>query len=323
MKFLKYFGYLLAFVAVLAIAGIIYIKTALPNVGEPEDIKINVSAERIEHGKYLANHVSLCVDCHSTRDWTKFAGPLVKGTEGKGGEVFDEKFGFPGTFYAPNITQEKLASWTDGEILRAVTTGVSKDGRALFPIMPHPSFGQMDKNDVIDMIAYIKTLPAIKHDVPASKPSFPMNIIIHTIPKVATFSKKPDTSNAVEYGKYLFTAASCSDCHTKMDKGEYIMDMYLAGGNEFKTPMGLIRPANITPDMETGIGKWTEEYFVKRFEQYQDSATANTIVKKGEFNTIMPWTMYGHMTRKDLTSIYAYLRTVKPIKNKVEKFSKL
>lgn len=96
--------------------------------------------------------------------------------------------------------------------------------------------------------------------------------------------------------------------------------MELAGGFEFPMPHGgTARSANITPDKETGIGKWTEEAFVQRFKLYSDSALIP--VNKGEFNTVMPWTMFSTMKTEDIKAIYAYLKTVKPIKNKVVKFS--
>jgi hypothetical protein len=82
----------------------------------------------------------------------------------------------------------------------------------------------------------------------------------------------------------------------------------------------VLRSANITPH-ETGIGSWTEEMFLIRFKMYADSAYVLPSVTPGEFNTIMPWTMYGQMKREDLVAIYAYLRTVKPIENKVEKYT--
>ncbi len=80
-------------VVLLAFAGLVsYVKFMLPNVGEPEDIKIEITDARIERGRYLANSVSVCMDCHSTRDWTKFSGPLTEGTLGIGGEEFSQKF---------------------------------------------------------------------------------------------------------------------------------------------------------------------------------------------------------------------------------------
>jgi mono/diheme cytochrome c family protein len=295
---------------------------ALPDVGEAEDIQVELTSERIERGNYLANSVASCMDCHSKRDWSKFAGPVVEGSLGMGGEEFNQKYGFPGKFYAKNITPFALTDWTDGEILRAISSGVNKDGVALFPLMPHPNYGKLDREDLYSIIAYIRTLKPIENIVPESEPDFPMNFIINTIPQKANYSKIPDPANPVAYGAYLFTAAACGDCHTKAEKGTPIAGMELAGGFEFPMPLGgTARSANITPDMETGIGNWNEEAFVQRFKAYSDSTYISTETKKGDFNTIMPWTMFSTMKPEDLKAIYAYLRTVKPIKNKIVKFS--
>ncbi|WP_348810799.1 c-type cytochrome [Flavobacterium maritimum] len=312
-------------VLVLLIVGLVavllYVKLALPNVGKPEEIKIEPTAKRLERGKYLATSVSVCMDCHSTRDWNKFSGPLVDGTLGKGGEVFDQKFGFPGTFYSKNITPAGIGNWTDGEVLRAITSGVNRDGKALFPVMPHAHFGKMDREDVYSIIVYLRSLKPIENIVSDSKPDFPMNFIINTIPQKAEFSKIPSKSDTVAYGAYLFNAASCSECHSKQEKGKPIAGMELAGGFEFRMPTGgIARSANITQDRETGIGKWTEKDFVERFKVYADSSYVPNTVGKGNFNTTMPWTMYSKMNAEDLKAIFAYLKTVKPIKNNVVKF---
>jgi cytochrome c553 len=306
----------------LAIASLLtYVKIALPDVGPAPELTIERTPERIKRGDYLANAVAACMDCHSTRDWSKFGGPLVPGTLGSGGEAFNQTFGFPGAFYSKNITPYGLGSWTDGEILRAVTSGVSKNGTALFPVMPHPAYGKLDKEDIYAIIAYLRTLPPITKDVPASKPDFPMNFIINTIPKPAAFTTRPDTSDRVKYGEYLFTAAACKECHTKQDKGQPVEGMELAGGFEFKMPSGgMVRSANITPDEETGIGSWSEKGFVNKFKAYADSNYQAATIQKDNFNTIMPWMMYSKMKEQDLAAIYTYLKTVKPIKNEVKRF---
>src|SRR6478752_5224496 len=168
---------ILFLIAIMVIAVLSYVKLALPNVGEPEYLSIKPSVSRLERGKYLATHVCVCVDCHSTRNWNEFSGPVVDGTLGQGGELFDQKFGFPGSFYSKNITPFGIGNWTDGEVLRAISSGVSRDGSALFPIMPHPHFGQMDREDLESIIVYLRTLKSIKNIVPKSEPDFPMNFI--------------------------------------------------------------------------------------------------------------------------------------------------
>lgn len=308
---------------VLAIAGLLFfVSFGLPNVGEPEYLKIDKTSERLERGKYLANSVCVCMDCHSTRDWSKFSGPLTLGTLGKGGEIFNQQFGFPGEFYSKNITPSGIGDWTDGEVLRAISSGVNKSNKALFPVMQYVHFGKMDREDLYSIIVYLRTLKPIINNVPDSKPDFPMNFIINTIPQKAEFSKIPSETDVVNYGGYLFNASSCTECHTQQVKGAKVEGMELAGGFEFIMPSGgIARSANITPDNGTGIGKWTEQMFVDKFKSFADSTFVPYKVEKGNFNTVMPWTMYGTMKEQDLKAIYAYLRTVTPIKNSVVKFS--
>lgn len=237
-----------------------------------------------------------------------------------GGEVFNQKFGFPGAFYASNITPQGISRYTDGELFRVITTGVSKEGKALFPVMPFRYYGQMDEEDIKAIIAYIRTLKPIKNDVPKSSADFPMCLIINTIPSKASFTKLPAKTDPVNYGRYLTTAAGCIECHTKADKGDLIKGMEFGGGREFPFPDGsIVRSTNISPDVETGIGKWTENIFVSLFRIHSDAAALTTKLKPGDFNSVMPWTMYGGMSEEDLKAIFAYLKTIKPIKNSIER----
>src|SRR5690349_4708669 len=103
-KALKVIGVVLGAIVILLCGVLIYVVSAFPNVGEAPELKVEPTAERIERGRYLANAVSVCMDCHSTRDWSKFSGPVIPGTMGKGGERFDHSVGFPGVFYSRNIT---------------------------------------------------------------------------------------------------------------------------------------------------------------------------------------------------------------------------
>lgn len=318
----KYVGYFLI-VVVLAISGLLsYVKFALPDVGPAEDLKIDYTQARIERGRYLANTVTVCVDCHSKRDWSKFSGPITEGTLGMGGDRFDQTIGVPGVFYARNITPAGISRYTDGELFRLITSGVTKEGRAMFPLMPYPYYGRMDKEDIYSIIAYVRSLPAIENSVPDSEPDFPMNFILNTIPQKPVHQTRPDKTDILAYGAYMTNAAGCAECHTKVDKGQIIPDLMYSGGREFKFPDGsVVMSGNITPDKETGIGAWTEEMFIQRFKMYADSTYTPHTVAMGEFNSIMPWTMYGQMEKDDLAAIYTYLRSVKPISNSVVKFT--
>ncbi len=312
------------FVTLLVVitGALIYLKFVLPDVGPAPQLKVELTPERIARGEYLANHVAVCIDCHSSRDWTRFSGPPTEGTLGKGGDLFDQKFGFPGSYYAKNITPAGIGRYTDGDLFRVITTGVNKEGEAMFPVMPFHYYGQMDEEDINSIIAYVRTLKPIQNIVPKSTSDFPMNFILNTIPHKAHLTKRPEKSDVVNYGKYLTSAASCIDCHTKVDKGTLIAGTEYGGGREFPFPDGsVVRSGNISPDKETGIGMWKLETFISLFHAHADSTTLHTILKPGDFNSIMPWTMYGKMTNEDLAAIFEYLKTVVPVQNSVIKFS--
>ena len=321
-KILKIIGVLLVIMVIAVSCLLTYVKAALPDVGDAPDLKVEATPERIERGKYLAHSVTVCLDCHSTRDWSKFSGPVAPGTLGKGGDRFDESVGFPGIYFAKNITPAGISRYTDGELYRVITTGVNKDGRAIFPVMPYVYYGNMDDEDIYSIIAYVRTLDPIENQVQESTSNFPMNFIINTIPHKGIPVKLPDPSDQLAYGGYLVNASGCIECHTQLDKGQIIKELAFSGGREFGFPdKSAVRSANITPDEETGIGKMTSDEFIKKFKAYADSSYTTPNVKPGEYNSIMPWTMYAHMTEQDLGAIYAYLRTINPIKNSVVKFT--
>jgi hypothetical protein len=120
----------------------------------------------------------------------------------------------------------------------------------------------------------------------------------------------------------MINAAGCADCHTPSEKGKVIPGMDYAGGQSFNIPGGIInRSANITPDHETGIGKWSKEDFLKKFRMASDFTNIRTSMGSEQF-TIMPWTVYNQMTDEDLIAIYEYLKTVPPVKNNVVKIER-
>ncbi len=318
---LKIVGVIVVCVGVLAAGGYSYLLLAYPKVGPAPEVRATVTPETLARGKYLADNVAVCTDCHSQRDWTRYAGPLKPDTYGAGGEVWDESVGFPGRLVARNITPAALGEWSDGEIVRAFTEGVSRDGTPLFPLMPYTAYGQhMAQDDVLAIVAYLRTLSPKSQELPERRLHFPLPLVVRTMPAVANRqATRPDASDRVAYGQYLTRIAACADCHTPTDASHNPMtDKLLAGGQEFPLPNGLIaRSANLTPDA-TGLGGWSEEQFIERFKAYADG-TAHVPVKADEFNTPMPWQSYAGMTREDLGAIFAYLKTVPAVRHTVEK----
>ena len=293
------------------------------NVEEAEDLNIERTPERLIRGEYLVKHVAGCADCHSRRDWSLVNAPAIESTFGAGGEVFNEEMGMPGTIYSPNITPAALGDWTDGELVRAITSGVSKDGTPLFPVMPYPNYSRLSREDIFSIVTYIRTLEPIENELPKRKLNFPLNLIVRTIPKQAAFGILPYTSDAIAYGKYLITAAGCADCHTPMEKGRPIQGMEYAGGYGMGMPSGGIAySANLTPH-ETGLKAWTREGFIQRFKALDTEEARHITLKEGQRNTVMPWTYYATMRAEDLGAIYDYLSSIPAIDNTVIKYPDL
>lgn len=318
-KFLKRLAIIVSILALIIICIMAYIQLVLPDVGDAPELSIEITPEKVARGDYLANHVAVCLDCHSSRDWTQFAGPLIKGSEGAGRERFDRTMGFPGVFYAKNITPYGVGDWTDGELYRAITCGVDKDGEPLFPLMPYHYFGQLAKEDIHSIIAYLRTLPSIETEVHERDLDFPFSLVLRTIPKKTTAVALPP-KGTVANGEYLVTAAACIECHTQPKDGRPIPELAFAGGREFEFGGGTLVSSNLTPH-STGVGSWTKQQFIQRFKMYQDSSyTSPTIDFSKEYNTIMPWMMFSKMTESDLGDIYDYLMTLKPIDNTTQKW---
>jgi len=305
----------LVLVLVFIIAGTgIYVHYFLPDI-PVKDLSVEASPARIARGAYLANHVLVCIDCHSRRDWSRYSGPILPGTEGMGGELFDEKLGLPGRYIATNITPYTLADWSDGEIYRAITAGVGKRNNPLFPIMPCAAYGSLDDEDVFSVIAYLRTLAPIENDVPASRSDFPVNFILRVMAKEGRPGTRPPSEDTLAYGQYITTAAACIDCHTPVNaKGAPLPGMAFAGGRKFPMPTG--EPSvstNITFDPETGLGEWDVDKFIHSFRSYDPALYIPKTMEEGDVNTVMPWTMHAGMDTTDLAAIYHYLKSLPPI----------
>ena len=281
------------------------------------EITLPTAPEEIERGRYLATHVAVCMDCHSRRNWDYFAGPIIPGTLGKGGEVFDRSTGLPGVLTSKNITPYNLGDWSDGELFRAITGGLQKDGDALFPLMPYDSYRTMDERDVLAIMAYLRTIAPIENDVGDHELDFPLSLIVNSIPLEAELSTV-NRDDPLEYGEYLATLSGCTWCHTPINATQQLIpEQSLAGGHDFFMGGFIVRAANISPDVETGIGSWSEEQFIARFREYQGEAGRSIPLGEEGYNSLMPWTMYADMTDADLGAIYTFLMQSEPRSNAV------
>ncbi len=197
---------------------------------------------------------------------------------------------------------------------------MGRDGEALFPAMPYGSYRHLSDEDAKSIVAYLRTLPAARKERPPRHIDFPVSAFIKLLPKPLDGPvPEPNRADPVAYGRYLATIAGCEECHTPLDERHQPMPgMAFAGGRELEETWGTVRSSNITPDSETGIGAMTKEAFIGRFKAFAHPESARIKVAP-EHNTVMPWQAFAKMTEEDLGALYAYLRTVPPVKNAVER----
>lgn len=293
-KILLILGCLVLAVIIMGGAGIAFLFVRKPAMAPPSTIKVAMTPERIARGQYIYETLTDCAGCHSQRDFTRVGGPEVPTGRGRGNIMSDLVKGLPGVVVAANITpdpQTGIGTWTDGEKIRAIREGVDRDGNALFPMMPYEGYGRLSDEDVQALVAFLDSLPPIHNPLPKTKLVFPVNALIKSAPKPVGSVAAIDKSDPKRYGEFLVAVGGCVDCHTPTDdKGQPLPGKRLAGGRLFDTPMGKVVSGNITPDIDTGIGKWSQEFFLQKFYDYKEYATNGPPALPGPQSfTLMPW----------------------------------
>jgi mono/diheme cytochrome c family protein len=268
--------------------------------------------QRWARGKYLVENVNGCVVCHSPHDWTKHDAPIPSGMEGAGEDMSIFK-GLPGRVIAPNLTPDRdtgTGGWTDDALARAIREGIGHDGRALFPMMPYEHFRHLPDEDVASIVVYLRSLLPVRNPLPSTEIIFPVKYLIRSVPEpILAPVAEPDLSDPVKRGAHLVDIAGCTDCHTQQDHGQPLAGMEFGGGQIFEGPWGRVATANLTPD-PSGIPYYDENLFIQTIR--------TGYVKARALNQIMPWFVYRNMTDDDLKAIFAYLKTLKPVKHVVD-----
>ncbi len=319
---LKILGWIVGIVIIVIIALVGYIQMRwdaksdrpVPNLKAPTD------SATIAHGEYIFKYQAQCWGCHQNPPTDASAPP-------NGGFLFDFTNIGPGfgKFYSRNLTPDRetgLGNWSDGEIVQALREGINKDRVMLFPIMPVDWYHGMADDDALAVVAYLRTLPAVKNEVPKREVTFitkalftfglmkPQDAI--TQPVIS-----PPRGVTAEYGKYISShVADCADCHTprNLEDGKFYYDSLFAGssfafGSDEGAPL-VSFARNITPDMETGIGSWTEEQFIS-------AVTTGVRPDSVVLSPHMPYAYFKFLETDDLRAIFQYLKTIPAIKRTV------
>ena len=310
----KFLALTILVIVTLLVAGITFTIGWRPLIGARKraltDRKFEMTPQRLVRGRYLVEGVMRCFGCHTDQDWSRPGAPPVAGKEGSGHIWSDQDMPW---LIAPNITPDKetgAGSWSDDTLARAIREGIGHDGRTLFPTMPYPHYQQMSDEDLASVIVYLRTVPPVRNPLPTTKIPFPQNFLRQSMPQPLNAAvPAPDQSTPVARGTYLVTMGACADCHTPQEKGQPMPGMDFAGGFPMHEPTGDVVSSNITP-AASGIGYYSETSFVQ----------AMRIGKVGArpLHSSMPWYFYGKMTDDDLKSVYAFLRTLKPVKHQLD-----
>jgi mono/diheme cytochrome c family protein len=271
--------------------------------------------ERLARGQYIVQGPAHCFHCHSEHDLTRPDGPIKPTMMGAGWELPIPELG---TIYAPNITPDPetgIGKWSDDAIVRAIQEGVDANGRALFPVMPYLDFRNLDNEDVASIVVYLRSIPPVKNAVPASKLVTPLNFIVNTIPKpLVSHTDPPARTTAVARGEYLVkTVAGCPGCHTPADtQGKPLPGLDLAGGQPFHDPFhtnAIVTSMNITQDA-SGIAHYDEALFIQTMRTGRMGGR--------QLTPVMPFEFFKNMTDDDLRDVFAFLKTVAPVKHRVD-----
>ncbi|MBZ5570445.1 MAG: c-type cytochrome [Acidobacteriia bacterium] len=275
------------------------------------DRKFEVTPQRLERGRYLFNSLTLCVDCHSPHDLKRPDHPIQTGMEGAGELMPVDDL--PGRVVAPNITpdpQTGAGTWTDDQLARAIREGIGHDGRTLFPMMPYENFKHLSDEDLASLVVYMRSLRPVRNELPKTEIIFPVKYLIRSVPKPITAPvSAPDPGDRLKWGAYLVKVGNCADCHTPADKGQPLPGLDFAGGQVFNGAWGRTVSANITPDA-SGIGYYDEALFIQ--------VLRTGYVKARKLDALMPVEQYKGLSDDDLKAMYAYVRTLKPVKHRVD-----
>ena len=249
----------------------------------------------------------MCGSCHFNPDTKQFTGKKLEDSPA----VF-------GTVYASNITRDSthgIGSYTDAQLAYLIRTGVSKSGK-IMPYMQRPNIADEDLQAII---AFLKSddesvRPSTRS---AGKTSYT------TVGKLAVSTVKPlqyknttvskPQEKGVLLGRYLVDNLACFHCHSKSFVKLNMLEPekskgFMGGGNKLKDGEGkTVRIPNLTPH-DTGIKNWTLYDFKK--------AITEGVSKDGSFITY-PMPLFPELTHDEITSMYAYIQTLKPIDNAI------
>ena len=306
---MKKLGKILLVICLLLVAAISFTIGWRPFIG-PRARATTRTSERLARGRYLVVGLAGCETCHTPKDWKTHGAPNLPGME-LAGQVIPVA-NLPGVVVASNLTPDPetgAAPWSDDEIARAVREGIGHDGRTIFPMMPYEAYRSISDEDLAALVVYMRSVAPVRNPLPPTRVDFPINYLVRTVPQPVTntVNGPGPQSSPVERGKYM--AVMGCGCHIPVDQKGPIRGLEYGGGEILTGPWGEATSANITPDA-SGIGYYDEALFLQ--------VMRTGYVKARKLSSIMPFGEFANLTDDDLKAIFAYLRTLPPVKHRVD-----
>lgn len=252
----------------------------------------------VDRGRYLVNTIMTCGNCHTPK------GPSGDLPEKAlaGGLRFNEP---PFDVTASNITPDRetgIGEWTDEQIRKALLDGVRPSGVPLAEVMPSGFYRILTPGDLDAIVAYLRSLPAVKNKVP--DPVYKIALPHQIFPGAEKPFTPADLADKVKRGFYLATIGHCMECHTPMTKeGIDYKNQMGKGGREFHGPWGVSKSPNITP---AGIGSWSDAEIRRAITQGVSRDGRKMLPPMG-------YGYYSGMTDEDVDAVVAWLRTLPPL----------
>ncbi len=275
--------------------------------------------ENFSHGKYLAEHVVTCVQCHTEKKDESVWGlppvaPFYTGQDcpvrDKNPAAKDRPDARLSKLCAPNITPDPetgIAGWSKNDIMNAFRDGIRPNGTPLFPVM-WLNLHAISDEDAEAIATYIQTLQPVRHEQPGRSQAITQKLhdfVLQQLPPSPETT--PPATDQVAYGGYLAEIARCKFCHTPRDgPGRSQPEKAWTGGARYPNYNdGYMYSTNLTTH-EEGIGDMSRDEFIQLFRERGDGLPA------GKENTVMPWVAYAGMTDEDLGAIWAKLQSLEP-----------
>jgi hypothetical protein len=290
------------------LAAIICITGCKTNYSVTTDkISVNNANNLMDHGKILT--YSICGQCHLNPVSHTFIGRQLTDIPPFVGKVFSHNL--------TASTNYGIADYTDAELFYLIKTGINRKG-ILIPYMTRPNIADADLKSIIaylhsndDPVRAKDTIVGITHY------TFIGNIGMNSAKPMPyqTGIAAPDTRNEIDYGKYLVDQIGCYHCHSKsLLKLNALQPEktpgYMAGGEAERMPNGkTIYASNLTPDNETGMGKYTEA-------EFKTAVRAGTARDGRKLKP--PMLQFQHLSDGQIAALYAYLKNLPPVKHKVK-----